>query len=399
MRDSQQSLTVCKKSIRFIIGSLNMGGAERHLSYLLPALKKRGWHVYVMTLSHDLTLAPVFKDAGIEVLPPGYTHRYHKMARHLPTLCQRIWRLYAHVQHILTSYNDNPKDITHCFLPESYILTAFARGFYAIFYGWRREKLGPFLMARRSTRDYQKRRPVLGWIERCCHFFVDHITVNSQRNLDDMSSHEGITPSNITLIYNGIDVEHELTHQHHALFTMIMVANFYAYKGHMDVIHALSRIKKTLDAHHPQGWHMVFIGHDRGSLPSCKDEAKRLNLINNIAWIEHCDDPKPYFKNADMGILASHEEGFSNALLEKMAAGLPCVVTDVGGNAEAIHHEQHGFVVPRQSPERLADGILKLATDENLRRRMSHHVHKRAQQFFSLTHMLDQYEDLYKRYT
>ena len=48
---------------------------------------------------------------------------------------------------------------------------------------------------------------------------------------------------------------------------------------------------------------------------------------------------------ADIGILCSHQEGFSNAILEGMAAKLPMVVTDVGGNKEAVISGETGFVV------------------------------------------------------
>ena len=48
----------------------------------------------------------------------------------------------------------------------------------------------------------------------------------------------------------------------------------------------------------------------------------------------------------DIGVLCSHQEGFSNSVLEGMASGLPMIVTDVGGNAEAVLNGKSGIVVP-----------------------------------------------------
>jgi len=59
----------------------------------------------------------------------------------------------------------------------------------------------------------------------------------------------------------------------------------------------------------------------------------------------------------DLFVLPSHEEGFSNALLEAMAAGLAVVATNVGGNAEALEDGRFGLLVPARDPAALARAI------------------------------------------
>lgn len=56
-------------------------------------------------------------------------------------------------------------------------------------------------------------------------------------------------------------------------------------------------------------------------------------------------------------------EGFSNSVLEAMAAGVPVIATPVGGNAEAVRHGETGLLVPPGDGEALADAALALATD------------------------------------
>ncbi len=77
------------------------------------------------------------------------------------------------------------------------------------------------------------------------------------------------------------------------------------------------------------------------------------------------------FEAADFGVLPSRaNEGFSNAILESMRAGLPMIVTDIGGNAEAVVDGETGFVVPPADPAALAAALLRLAQDPALRRKL-----------------------------
>jgi glycosyltransferase involved in cell wall biosynthesis len=72
---------------------------------------------------------------------------------------------------------------------------------------------------------------------------------------------------------------------------------------------------------------------------------------------------KEYLSSADIFVLPSRSEGFSNAIIEAMAASLPVVATDVGGNAEAVKEGQSGFIVPPENPEALAAAISRLLAD------------------------------------
>jgi glycosyltransferase involved in cell wall biosynthesis len=73
-------------------------------------------------------------------------------------------------------------------------------------------------------------------------------------------------------------------------------------------------------------------------------------------------DVRPFLRLAQIFVLASDYEGTPNALLEAMASGLPVVATRVGGNAEAVLHEQTGILVPAGDAEALATALLRLLT-------------------------------------
>jgi glycosyltransferase involved in cell wall biosynthesis len=84
---------------------------------------------------------------------------------------------------------------------------------------------------------------------------------------------------------------------------------------------------------------------------------------------------------ADLHVMASHGEGFSLVVLEAMAAGLPQVLTEVGGTPEAIEGSRAASLVPPGDPARLARAIEALLRDEPERRRMAEAARARARAF------------------
>ena len=124
--------------------------------------------------------------------------------------------------------------------------------------------------------------------------------------------------------------------------------------------------------------------------------AKALGLETNIHWLGSRRDVPELLQASDLGVLASHQEGFSNAVIESMAASLPMVVTNVGGNSEAVLHGLSGLVVPARNPARLGDAIAEIACDPERGKAMGEAGRIRAEQHFSLTACLDKYETMYR---
>jgi L-malate glycosyltransferase len=85
----------------------------------------------------------------------------------------------------------------------------------------------------------------------------------------------------------------------------------------------------------------------------------------------------------DVFVLPSRSEGFSNALLEAMRAGLPCVATSVGGNPEVVAEGVTGYLVPPNDPEAMASRILELIRNPVTRRQMGAAGRRRMLQEFT----------------
>src|SRR5256886_12757698 len=104
-------------------------------------------------------------------------------------------------------------------------------------------------------------------------------------------------------------------------------------------------------------------------MPGLRELANQLGIAEDVHFIGRCDDVAMLLHASNVGVLSSKAEGFANAILEYMAAGLPVVATDVGGVREAIVEGETGYIVASGDDERMAERIIQvLADDENARR-------------------------------
>jgi glycosyltransferase involved in cell wall biosynthesis len=104
----------------------------------------------------------------------------------------------------------------------------------------------------------------------------------------------------------------------------------------------------------------------------------------------------PYLWAMDVGCLTpGSNEGFSNALIEQLSTGLPMIVTDVGGNAEAVVDGECGFVVPPGHSKALAEALVRLYENRPQRAAMSQASRRRVLQRFSLEQMCAEHARFY----
>jgi glycosyltransferase involved in cell wall biosynthesis len=380
---------VAKRRILYLIGSLERGGAEQHLVRLATGLKARGWEPEVYPFVPGGPLGADLATAGVPV-----------HARSLPQWLERALsnpRVKSWVQLAYTSLalwklmHKERYDAVHFFLPAAYIVG----GVVSLV-----APVGVRAMSRRSRNHYHSRRRVFAVIERWLHARMSVISGNSQAVVQDLIG-EGVDPAKIVLIHNGIDMARFDTPRDRSAIrareglsndalTLVCVANLIGYKGHADLLSALDQIEDEM----PTSWQLLCIGRDDGVQESLEAFLQGGSLAKHIRFMGSRDDVDQLLSVSDLGILASHEEGFSNAVLEKMAAGLPVIVTDVGGNAEAIQDGVSGYVVPPHDSVSLAAAI-KTVINHPDASALGRAARERVSQHFSMETCLSAYETMY----
>ncbi len=257
------------------------------------------------------------------------------------------------------------------------------------------------IMSRRSLADYQSKWPGVGRIEHHLHRRMDAVIGNARAVVQELAEKEGCPQDKLHLIYNGIassgpgmtKVEaRRLLRLPAEGFVATMVANLYSYKGHTDLIAALAGIADQL----PQPWVVLCAGRDAGAAAAISRAIAEKGLGEHVRLLGERSDVATLLAASDIGILSSTaNEGFSNAILESMVAGLPMVVTDIGGNAEAVVDGVTGLVVPACDPAALGAAILKLACNRSSGSAMGERARERVREHFSLSVSVDRYVALY----
>ena len=128
-----------------------------------------------------------------------------------------------------------------------------------------------------------------------------------------------------------------------------------------------------------------------------KEQVWDRGLVDRVFFTGPCDDVRRYLSVFDVACLVpGRNEGFSNAILEKMATGLPLVVSNVGGNAESVKDQYNGLVISANDSRALADALLRLYRDPELRRTMGRRSRQRVEEEFTLSKMIQQHEEYYE---
>jgi glycosyltransferase involved in cell wall biosynthesis len=209
---------------------------------------------------------------------------------------------------------------------------------------------------------------------------------------------ERAEPSKVDVLYNGVDIA-KFTRRGPAGATPLrkltggkvvgIVANYRAVKD----LELFLRAAKAVVAEVPET-RFALIG--QGSLgPSLKSLAAELGIQDRVFFSDGIGAVPDYLSQFDVGCLSSSSEGFSNSILEYMAAGLPTVATDVGGNREAIDDGVTGYVVANRESEALAAPIIRLLKDDQLRTTMGQAALQRCRERFDMNSATLQLEAYY----
>ncbi len=185
-----------------------------------------------------------------------------------------------------------------------------------------------------------------------------YFIANSQRGKKEILSHYQVLGEKIKVIYNAVPFGLPLHLRERAedkgnkKKTLLFVGSGFQRKGLYFVIMALPHVLKKADVR------LIVVGQGNQKKAGCL--AEKLGVLDKISFAGPVKEVAPYYQEADVFVLPSIYEPFSNACLEAMAYGLPVVTTEMNGASEDIIHGKNGFIIKEPADrETLAGSILQ----------------------------------------
>ena len=369
-----------------LIGSFHSGGSERQAVQLTRLLLEGGrCNVRVATFERDGALLPEINRLGFNDIPEYRLNSFYDL--HAGRQVRRFAQYLK--QHEI--------DVVH------------THDFYTNIFGMAAAALARVPVRIASRRESAVRPASQRVVERGAYRLAHAVVANCEEVRKQLIE-EGVPARKVRTVYNGLDparvqapsavrkeILGSLNLPEDARFVTIM-ANMRAHvrepepmclKDHPTFLRAAQRV-------HEQVPDAAFIIAGEGELlAATQDLARNLGIAERTFFIGRCRDIGRVLSISDVCVLSSQSEGFSNAILEYMAAGRPVVSTDVGGAREAIVHGETGYLVRAGDHEGLAEHIASLLLDPEQARAMGEAGRRVVNEKFSCSKQLQNIESLY----
>ncbi len=211
-----------------------------------------------------------------------------------------------------------------------------------------------------------------GHVQSVSNLLVDKIIANSDAVSTYTRSKERFTGDKLCVVYNGIELSHATpaSGAREAMRSKLGIKDSDLLVGNISGLRAVKGVElfvegAALASKTDKRLKFVLVG-DGEMRPALEAAIKKHGLEQVFHLVGAAEDVSSFLAAMDIAVLCSFAEGFSNSLLEYMAAGLPIIATDVGGNREALGNA--GLLIQPNDAEALSNAVLQLL-DPDLRYR------------------------------
>lgn len=232
--------------------------------------------------------------------------------------------------------------------------------------------------------------------------YADAVNACCQFSADALARNDGFTRRPVEIIENGIQFDRYQTQPDRVALReklgldparryIATVARFHPVKDHESLIRAFSQLSNQY-----ADVDLLLVG-DGELREKSASLVKVLQVEGRVKFLGIRSDVPDILQAVDMFALTSLCEAASLTLLEAMAAGLPVVVTDVGGNPEIVRQTIDGYLAPRQDVPAIAEALQKLLEDPQRAKDMGTSGRERVREHYTLNRTIDRYHQLYQR--
>ena len=371
------------KNVLQFIGSFHTGGSERQAVQLARLLREDAkFNIFLATLNNEGVLREEVEKIGFTQIPEFPLDSFYNL--------------------------DFVKQLRNCarFLRENRIEIVHTHDFYTNVFGIAAARLARVKVKIASKRETAgMRSKAQKTIEKQIFRIADLITVNSKA-VENYLVAEKIAAEKIEVIYNGLDLERLKPKQTNRaeictelglptgenIRFITLVANLrHSVKNQPMFLRAANKVSQKFP-----NVHFVLAG-EGGLKNDLENLARELKITQNTHFIGRCAKVPELLSVSFAGVLTSFHEGFSNSILEYMAAKLPVVATNVGGASEAIIENETGFLVESDDDKTMAERLIQLLESEKEARQFGEKGAKITKEKFSLQAQLKNVSELYER--
>ena len=333
--------------ITFFMGSMCRGGAERVISIISNDFCARGWDVEIAVLLKNKVEYDL--DERIRIVDLTGKHAsYIKNAAH--------W--YQCIRRYLKERKPD-RVVSFAGRINALVLTA-AQGLRL-----------PIIVSERNDPMHDGRGPMM---RRYCDMMYRNAKAIVFQNKHEQSCFSAAHAPRSYIIPNPIRVtaQREKESMDYILTT---AGRLNVQKNQKVLVAAMEKIQ----AAYPQVKCRIYGEGDLRS--SLQTQINELGLQEVVTLEGKVSDIHERLAQCDLFVMTSDFEGLSNALIEGMMVGLPCISTDYPGANELIQHEENGLLVPCDNADALAETVIKLLGDQAKMEKLAQNAKESARQY------------------
>jgi glycosyltransferase involved in cell wall biosynthesis len=255
------------------------------------------------------------------------------------------------------------------------------------------------ISSQRDLSHFEWYRGIKGKMLRRIQRMSKVLLANATPIRDALIAEDGFPPAKLVVIHNGVDTSRfqrgkrdraRLVPGSGTGKLVVLVGNMHSdVKGHPWLIEAAPAVLQEFP-----DTRFVLAG-DGEARPEFERQVRERGLGEIFVFLGARSDIPDILASCDIGVLPSKAEGLSNAVLEYMAAGLPTIVSRVGGNPELVQDGVSGLLVPQQDSKALEVALLRLLRDEDFAGRMAEAGRRIATQDYSYERLVREVDALY----